>query len=84
MLLIFQADDGIRVAKEFRGLGDVYKNQVLHRISNYKKAYLEATSLREKERIVTKAQLDLKATYGVTSSSDYRANKEFIRSQFED
>ncbi len=60
------------------------EKDILNCISNYKKAYLEATSLREKERIVTKAQLDLKATYGVTSSSDYRANKEFIRSQFED
>ena len=53
-------------------------------ILSYKEDYLNATSQRAKERIVTKVQLELKANYGIISASDYRANKEFIRSTFEE
>lgn len=59
------------------------EENILNCISTYKKAYTEAYSIREKERIITKVQLELKAKYKITSSSDYRANKEFIRSQYE-
>ena len=34
--LFFQAEDGIRVAQESRGLGDVYKRQVYARIKDDK------------------------------------------------
>ncbi|GEM_PF-3554057 len=59
------------------------EENILNCISTYKKAYTDAYSIREKERIITKVQLELKAKYKITSSSDYRANKEFIRSQYE-
>lgn len=60
------------------------EEKIFNCISGHKDDYLNATSQRAKERIVTKVQLELKANYGIISASDYRANKEFIRSQFEE
>lgn len=60
------------------------EENIFNCISSHKEDYINATSQRAKERIVTKVQLELKANYGIISASDYRANKEFIRSQFEE